>query len=351
MQLSFRWYGPDDPVTLAKIRQIPGCVGIVSALYHVPPGEVWPEDEIRELVRRVESHGFRLTVIESVPVHEDIKLGRPTREKYIEAYQETLRRLARAGIDTVCYNFMPLFDWMRTSLAYPLPDGSNSLAYFHDEVDEEALLSGRVKLPVWNIDEDGEKLRRLRDEYRERGDEGLWDSLAYFLRAVAPVAEEVGIRLAIHPDDPPWPILGIPRIIGRHASFVRMFEICDSPANGVCFCSGSLGASAENDLPAILRDLGARNRLHFVHLRNVKRVGEKSFYESGHLSRDGSVDMAELVAILARLDYRGPARPDHGRMIWGETGIPGYGLYDRALGLTYLNGLWEASRAFVADRV
>ncbi|KRW92919.1 mannonate dehydratase [Alicyclobacillus tengchongensis] len=347
MQMSFRWYGSSDPVTLANIRQIPGVVGIVTSLYHIPAGEAWPEDEIRALVQTIEAAGLQLSVIESVPVHEDIKLGRATRDEYIANYQTTLRRLAAAGVRTVCYNFMPLFDWLRTSLAYELPDGSTTLAYCDEEVDEQALLAGRLRLPAWNLETDSHLLQEMLVTYREMGTEALWDNLAYFLQAVIPVADEVGINMAIHPDDPPWPVIGIPRIIVNRAAFQRLIGLCDKPANGVCFCSGSLGASADNDLPLILRELGEAKRVHFVHLRNVRKVGPRSFYESGHLSADGSIDMLGLVRVLAEMKYAGPVRPDHGRMIWGETGNPGYGLYDRALGLAYLNGLWEAARAFV----
>ncbi|GMA56513.1 hypothetical protein GCM10025858_10160 [Alicyclobacillus sacchari] len=188
-------------------------------------------------------------------------------------------------------------------------------------------------------------MRDMLSQYREMGAAALWDHLAYFLQAVIPVAEEVGIAMAIHPDDPPWSVVGIPRIIVDRAALQRLIRLCDKPANGVCFCSGSLGASADNDLPLILRDLGEAKRVHFVHLRNVRRIGPRSFYESGHLSANGSIDMFGLIRILAEMDYAGPVRPDHGRMIWGENGNPGYGLYDRALGLAYLNGLWEAARA------
>ncbi|MCL6548414.1 MAG: mannonate dehydratase [Alicyclobacillus sp.] len=342
MQLSFRWYGPTDSITLDKIRQIPGMKGIVTALYEIPPGEVWPYDQVAELKGRVEDAGMTITVVESVPVHEDVKMGLDTRDRYIENYVASLENIARCGIQTVCYNFMPLFDWLRTTLEYRLPDGSLTLAYFDEEVDPDAVFSGRLRLPAWNLDTDRERLERMLDFYRRLSPEQLWENLAYFLEAVVPTASRLGIQLAIHPDDPPWSVAGIPRIIVNHQSFRRLISLCDDPANGVCFCSGSLGASEDNNLPVILRDLGERGRLHFVHLRNVKRVGPRSFYESGHLTADGSVDMYELMCVLQEVGYNGPVRPDHGRMIWGETGKPGYGLYDRALGAAYLNGLWEA---------
>jgi mannonate dehydratase len=342
MQLSFRWYGLSDPVTLQHIRQIPGMRGIVTSLYHLPVGEVWSYEEIVELKHRVEESGMYISVIESVPVHEDIKMGLSSRDKYIEVFLTTLKNLARAGLTTVCYNFMPLFDWLRTSLEYRLPDGSTTLAYNDDEVDEQALLSGSLRLPAWNLSDQRDELVRMFNFYRDMSDEQLWSNLDYFIQAVMPVAKELGIKMAIHPDDPPWSVVGIPRIIVDHASLTRLTKLYDDPCNGVCFCSGSLGARADNDLPAMIRDLGNQGRIHFVHLRNVKRTGERSFYESGHLSEEGSVDMFEIMKAMHEVGFSGPVRPDHGRMMWGETGNPGYGLYDRAMGAAYLNGLWEA---------
>jgi mannonate dehydratase len=342
MQLSFRWFGPSDPVTLQKIRQIPGMKGIVTSLYDVPVGEVWKPEEIAQLKDTVEEAGFRITVIESVPVHEDIKMGLPSRDKYIENYQATLRNLAQAGITTVCYNFMPLFDWLRTSLTYSLPDGSTTLAYNDEEVDETALLSGKLRLPAWNLDTQRDKLIYMLNFYREMTPEQLWENLDYFVKAVMPVAKECGIKMTIHPDDPPWSVLGIPRIIVDHTSLDRLMSLYDDECNGICFCSGSLGANGQNDLPRMVRYFGGMGRIHFVHLRNIKRFAERSFYESGHLSAEGSVDMYELMKALHEVGYSGPVRPDHGRMIWDETGNPGYGLFDRALGAAYLNGLWEA---------
>lgn len=342
MQLSFRWYGPSDRVSLNQIRQIPGMQGVVTSLYDTPVGEVWQEDDIASLKGQIESAGLSISVIESVPVHEDIKMGLPTRDRYIEHYIETLRRLAAAKIETVCYNFMPLFDWLRTSLAYELSDGSNTLAYLDDEVDEDALLSGKLRLPAWDMDSDRDRLSDMLSFYRGLSTDELWNNLTYFVKAVMPIAKEVGIRMAIHPDDPPWPVLGIPRIMVSESAFHRLLDLYDDAANGVCFCAGSLGSSEENDLEATLKSLLDRGRVNFVHLRNVKRMGPRSFYESGHLSKDGSVDMYRLMRLLANGGYRGPLRPDHGRMIWDETGNAGYGLYDRALGAAYLNGLWEA---------
>lgn len=341
MKLSFRWYGSSDPVTLEHIRQIPDMVGVVTSLYDIPVGSVWTYEDIQKLVATIQHAGLELTVIESVPVHEDIKMGRSSRDTYIENYQTTLRNLARAGVHTVCYNFMPMFDWLRTSLDYQLPDGSNTLAYDDSEVDEDALLSGSLRLPAWNFGTQRDELIQMYRFYQNMSSEELWANLEYFVGAVMPVAEETGMNMAIHPDDPPWPVLGIPRIMIDHAAFTRLLSTYQAVCNGVCFCSGSLGSVANNDLPNMMRDLGGQGRVHFVHLRNVARRGERSFYESGHLSKSGSVNMYELMKAMYDVGFNGPVRPDHGRMVWGETGNPGYGLYDRAMGAAYLNGLWE----------
>lgn len=342
MQLSFRWYGPNDPVTLENIRQIPGMKGIVTSLHDVAPGEVWSEEDIAGRVLMVQNHGMEITVIESVPVHEDIKMGKPSRERYVANYQETLCNLAKHGIHTVCYNFMPLFDWLRTTLTLRLADGSTTLAYDDAMVDEEALLGGRLRLPAWDLAADKDKLREMHAYYRAMSEDALWENLGYFVEHVMPVAKELGIKMTIHPDDPPWSVVGIPRIIKNRDDLLRLVSLFDDEANGICFCSGSLGSSDENNLPEMMREFGRMGRIHFVHLRNVLRTGHHSFYESGHLSESGSVDMYELMKAMRQFGYQGPVRPDHGRMVWGETGNPGYGLFDRALGATYFNGLWEA---------
>lgn len=342
MKLSFRWYGGSDPVTLANIRQIPGMKGIVTALYDTPVGQAWSVDDIMAMKQTVQQAGLEVTVIESVPVHESIKMGLHTRDEFIANYQKTIRNLACAGIHTVCYNFMPLFDWLRTSLNHPLPDGSNTLLYEEGYVDERALLAGEVRLPAWNLDSERDTLVEMLDFYKNLSTEELWDNLRYFIEAIMPVAKESGVKMTIHPDDPPWSVVGIPRIIVNEASFERLLALYDNVCNGICFCSGSLGSSADNDLPKMIRRFGGAGRIHFVHLRNVKRTGSKSFYESGHLSADGSVDMYEVMKALHEVGFNGPIRPDHGRMVWGESGNAGYGLFDRAMGATYLNGLWEA---------
>lgn len=342
MKLTFRWYGDDDPVTLEQIRQIPGMVGIVSAIYDIPVGEAWPLAKIMELKEKIEASGLTLEVIESVPVHEDIKLGLPTRDTYINNYKETLRNLGKAGIKVVCYNFMPVFDWTRSDLAYPLPDGSNALIYDEKTVEKMNPTSGDLELPGWDCSYGEGGLGGVLKQYENVTEEDLWENIGHFLREIIPVAEESDVKMAIHPDDPPWSIFGLPRIIRDKASLERFLKLVDNPYNGLSLCSGSLGASADNDIAELVRHFGGMGRIHFAHMRNVKLTGEKSFEESAHLTSAGSLDMFDIMKAYHEVGFDGPMRPDHGRMIWGETGRPGYGLYDRALGATYLNGIWEA---------
>ncbi len=338
MKLSFRWYGPEDPVSLAYIKQIPGVTGIVSACFDVPVGEVWSVEKISALQDQIDGAGFHFEVVESISLHEDIKLGRPTRDRLIDAYCRSVENVGALGIPVVCYNFMPVFDWTRTDLALPLSDGSNALAYIHDDLKNFDLTKGTGTLPGWAIQYTAEELRGLLAAFEEVEDEQLWENLGYFLERVVPVAESAGVKLAIHPDDPPWPVFGLPRIITSGAAMQRVCGLVDSPANGITLCSGSLGAHPENDVPAIAKAL--KDRIHFVHLRNVHRFGEQQFHESTHPG--GDVDLYAIMKELHAAGYAGPIRPDHGRMIWGEVGRPGYGLYDRALGANYLLGLWTA---------
>ncbi|WP_017471352.1 mannonate dehydratase [Amphibacillus jilinensis] len=342
MELTFRWYGNSDPVKLEYIRQIPGMKGIVSAIYDIPVGEVWPLNKIGALKQEVEKHGLSLSVIESVPVHEDIKIGLPTRDKYIENYKQTLVNLGKCGIPVVCYNFMPVFDWTRTSLDHELADGSKTLIFEEDIVKKMDPLSGELSLPGWDASYEKDELSQLFSHYKKIDHEKIWANLEYFIKAILPVAEDVGVKMAIHPDDPPFDIFGLPRIITNKDNLERFINIYDSPYNGLTMCSGSLGAVSTNDFYDMLRYFGKKERVNFVHARNIKRSGRYSFQESAHLSKEGSIDMYQVIRALSDFDYQGPIRPDHGRMIWGETGKPGYGLFDRALGATYLNGLWEA---------
>ena len=341
MKMTFRWYGDNDPVRLEYIRQIPGMYGIVSAIYDVPVGEVWPVAKLAALRDRIEAAGLRFEVVESVPVHEDIKLGKPTRDRLIANFQQNIRHCAAVGIKVICYNFMPVFDWTRTEMAKELPDGSFTLAFDAAAVAKIDPEQG-IALPGWDTSYKPEELRHLLAEYRSVDEEALWRNLEYFLRRIVPVAEEAGVRMAMHPDDPPRPIFGLPRIVKNHDDLVRLTGIVDSPANGITLCSGSLGADLCNDVPALVRKFGGMGRVHFGHVRNVAVQPDGTFYESAHLSCEGSLDLAEIIRAYHDVGFDGYLRPDHGRMIWGETGKPGYGLYDRALGAVYITGLWEA---------
>jgi len=341
MHMTFRWFGPDDPIPLANIRQIPGVTGIVSALYDVAIGDVWPKSKLEQLGETVERHGMKLSVIESIAVHEDIKLGRPSRDRLLDQYCESVRAMGELGIPVLCYNFMPIFDWTRTDLAEVQPDGSTALSYDDRALARIDLSRGTGDLPGWSAAYDAKSLQALLAAYKEIDAERLWENLAYFLERVVPEAERAGVRMAIHPDDPPWSIFGLPRIITSGAAFERLIDLVDSPSNGVTFCTGSLGADPNNDLPAIARTIGGRGRIHFAHCRNVAITGEREFHEAPHPSRFGDVPMRDVLAALVDVGFTGPMRPDHGRMIWGEHGRPGYGLHDRALGAMYLQGLWE----------
>ncbi|AKA69196.1 mannonate dehydratase [Clostridium scatologenes] len=342
MKMTFRWYGDDDKVTLDQIKQIPGMTGIVSAIYDIPVGEVWPMEKITALKEKIEAHGLEFSVIESVPVHEDIKLGLPSRDKYIDNYCQTLRNLSKAGIKVVCYNFMPVFDWTRSELAHELPDGSNALIYKHETVLKMDPVKGELSLPGWDSSYTKEGMQDLLEQYKSITEEDLWNNLRYFLQHVIAVADEVAIKMAIHQDDPPWSIFGLPRIIKNKEDLEKLINLVDSPNNGITLCSGSLGVDPNNNVPELIRYFGKKGRIHFGHCRNVKITGEKCFEEASHRSEDGSLDMFEIMKAYHDIGFDGPIRPDHGRMIWGETGRPGYGLYDRALGATYLNGIWEA---------
>ena len=350
MEMTFRWYGADDPIPLEHVRQIPGVGGIVSALYDVAVGDPWPADSLARLAERIDRAGLRFAVVESIPVHEDIKLGRPTRDRLIEHYCMSVRHMGEIGVPVLCYNFMPIFDWTRTDLAMRLPDGSTALAYDHAALARIDLSHGTGDLPGWAAAYDAPTLQRLLDAYKSVDEERLWENLAWFLERVIPVAESAGVKMAIHPDDPPWSIFGLPRIITTGPALDRLVELVDSPANGVTFCTGSLGADPGNDLPAMARKLGEAQRINFVHCRNVKVTGPRVFHESPHPTALGDVDMFGVLQALRDTGFSGPMRPDHGRMIWGERGRPGYGLYDRALGATYLQGLWEGLSRGTAQR-
>ena len=321
MKLSFRWYGKDDPISLEYISQIPGMRSIVSAVYDVKPGEVWPEESLQKMKEDCDAHNLVFDVVESIPVHEDIKLGRGDVDHLLQVYCENIRRCAKYGVKCVTYNFMPVFDWTRTQLDKKAPDGSTSLVMYWEQMRGLDPLKDDIHLPGWDSSYTQDEVRELINAYGQIGEEGLWRNLEKFLKTVIPVAEECGVRMAIHPDDPPYPIFGLPRIITDEKNLDRFLSIVDSPANSLCLCTGSLGCAASNDVVAMVR---------------------KYAEERAHLSSCGSLDVYQIVRALADCGFDGYVRPDHGRMIWGETGKPGYGLFDRALGAAYINGLFEA---------
>lgn len=348
MQMTFRWFGSEkDTVTLEQIRQIPNVVGVVPALHNLPAGEAWELDDIMKMKSEIEKAGLTMECIESVNVHEDIKIGLPTRDKYIENYKTSIRNLAKAGVKVICYNFMPVFDWTRTDLAMDMGDGATCLSYdgvqiegkspeqMFKDIDDN---SNGYAMPGWETERMPE-IKELFEKYKGVTSNDLWNNLKYFLDAIMPVCEECDVKMAIHPDDPPWDIFGLPRIIKDRESLKKLLELVPSKYNGLTFCTGSLGASSKNDLPAMIREFG--DRIYFAHLRNVNVV-DNHFNETAHESNTGSLDMYEIVKALQDVGFDGYIRPDHGRMIWGEVARPGYGLYDRALGVAYLNGLWEA---------
>ena len=349
MNMTLRWYGSKfDTVTLKQIRQIPGVKGVITMLYDVPAGEVWPLDRIQALKAEVEAADLKIFGIESVNVHDSIKIGSPDREKYIANYIISLENLGKAGITTVCYNFMPVFDWTRTDLAKMRSDGSTVLAYDQkvvDTIEPETFFnqtntnSGGFAMPGW----EPERLAKVKDlfeAYKDVTEEMLFDNLIYFLKAIQPTCEEYGIKMAIHPDDPAWPVFNLPRIITSKEKILKVMKAIDAPFNGLTFCAGSFGTNPKNDLPGIIRALPGR--IHFAHVRNLHHFEPGVFEEAAHLSSDGSFDLYEIVKALYETGFDGPVRPDHGRMIWDEVAMPGYGLYDRAIGAAYILGLHEA---------
>ena len=340
MKMSFRYYGEKDPISLGYIRQIPNLSTIVSAVYDVKPGEVWPKESLLKLRRSCEEHGLAFEVVESIPVSEDIKLGKPNRDELIKVYAENIRRVGEIGVRCVCYNFMPVFDWIRTKLAYRNEDGSYSLSYNAEEFKQ--LDPKNLHLPGWDESYTPDGLRALLKEYEGMSHRRLRENLIYFLKGIMPACEEAHVDMAIHPDDPPWDVFGLPRVVSNEEDFDAMFAAVPSPHNGMTYCLGSLAESLDNDVYRMAGKYAEDGRIKFAHLRNVKVDDERgSFHESGHLSKDGSVDMARVVKILVESGFDGYVRPDHGRKIWGESGNPGYGLYDRALGIAYINGLFE----------
>ena len=305
MKMTFRWYGSQlDPIPLRYIKQIPNMSGVVTSLMDLPAGALWPTERISALKEEVNAAGLEMEVIESVNVHEDIKLGLPGRDAYIDNYRETVRRLGQAGVKVICYNFMPVFDWTRTDLAKPRPDGSTVLAYdqavidritdpqaFADQIQQGA---GEFEMAGWEPERMAE-LKRLFAQYQNVSHEDLFRNLKYFLEAVIPVCEQYDVKMAIHPDDPPWDIFGLPRICTGWDNMRRIVELVDSPYNGLTLCSGSLGSSPCNDIPALVREFGGEGHIHFAHVRNIKFTGPGRFEEAAHLSGDGSLDLYEIM--------------------------------------------------------
>ncbi len=346
--MTFRWYGEgNDSITLKQIKQIPGVEGIVWALHDVPAGEEWPMDKINEVKKQADDYGLNIDVVESVNVHEDIKLGLPTRDKYIENYKRTIEKLASVGVKVICYNFMPVFDWTRTELFKEMEDGSTALFYEKakvvgmdpNELVENISKNSTFTMPGWE-QERLSRLKELFEAYKGVTQEDLFEHLSYFLKEVIPVAEENGIRMGIHPDDPPWPIFGLPRIVCNKENIKRILDVVDSKSNGVTLCSGSLGANPSNNIAEMVREFA--DRIPFAHIRNVKVYENGDFIETSHRTFDGSVDIYEVVKAYHEIGFDGYARPDHGRHIWDEKCRPGYGLYDRALGIMYLWGIWDS---------
>ncbi len=351
MKMIFRWFpNGDDSVTLDQIRQIPGVSGVAACMPHIPVGDVWPQDEIDAMRREVNDHGLEMEVIESVNIHEDIKKGLASRDRLIENYITTVKNLHAAGVKCICYNFMPVMDWARSDLAQPIEDGSTVMAYHHADLNgmDPAAIGGSMhseaggfSLPGWGP----ERMPLMAADisfYRDMPVEQYWANIKYFLDALMPYADMYDMNFAIHPDDPPWQLFGLPKVITGADTIRKFLSLNDSRRNGLTLCTGSLGSDSNNDIPSIMREFASQGRIHFAHLRNIRRTPPRDFHETAHLSRCGDLDMFEIVRALHDSGFDGYIRPDHGRMIWGEQARPGYGLYDRALGTQYLLGLWEA---------
>ena len=349
MKMTFRWFGSKfDTVTLEQIRQIPGVEGVITTLYDTTPGEEWKKEEIRALRKEVEDSGLRIEGIESVNVCDAIKVGASDRDKYIENYIKTLTHLGEEDIHTVCYNFMPVFDWTRTELARVRKDGSTVMAYTQDAVDRinpdemfNSLKDGSdgYILPGWEPDRMAQ-VHELFKLYKDVDENKLFDNLVYFLKAIMPVCDKYDIDMAIHPDDPAWSVFGLSRIVTNKEQLLKLLNAVDNVHNGVTFCTGSFGTDLNNDIIDTIHAL--KGRIHFAHVRNLKFITPTNFEEAAHLSSDGDFDIYAIMKALYDTGFDGIIRPDHGRMIWGEKAMPGYGLYDRALGAVYLQGLWEA---------
>ena len=352
MQMTFRWYGEgNDRISLQDIKQIPGVKGIVWALHDKMPGEIWEESEIAKVKEQCDKYGFNIDVVESVNVHDDIKIGLPTRDKYIENYKTCIRNLSKYGVKVICYNFMPIFDWTRSDLFHPVGDGSTALFYQKNMIQDDYNAMAKYILdftekynmtfPGWEPERMA-KLDQLFKAYEGVTQEKLWENLKYFLEALMPTCEECDIKMAIHMDDPPWDIFGLPRLLVDEPSIDRFLKMVDNPYNCLTLCSGSLNANPNNNVAEIVRK--HCDRIAFAHIRNVKHFPNGDFSEASHRDCDGDTGILEILRAYHDNNFKGYIRPDHGRHLWGEkagTVRPGYGLYDRALGIMYMNGVWD----------
>jgi mannonate dehydratase len=376
LEQTWRWYGPADGVTLQDVKQA-GATGIVTALHHIPHGEIWPVEDILQRKKEIESEGLTWSVVESVPVHESIKTRTGNYEHYLRNYNQSLRNLAQCGIKTVCYNFMPVLDWTRTQLDLTMKDGSKALYFdwadlavfdiyllkrknaegdYPDEIQKIASernqnYTAQEKLELQKVilmgipgekDIEPEELLKSISVYENIGREGLKENLQFFLESIAETCTSEGIHMTIHPDDPPYPILGLPRIASGYEDFDYILKCVDQPFNGVCFCTGSLGAGKQNDLLSIFQRV--KSRVYFAHLRNVKKDNWGNFYEADHL--DGDVNMYAIMKALATENQLRstpiPFRPDHGHQMLDDlhkTSNPGYSAIGRLRGLAELRGL------------
>jgi mannonate dehydratase len=367
MKMGFRWYGEgNDTISLNDIRQIPGVETIVWSLHHKQAGEVWETAEIEAEIARISTipadaaargvaKTFDAEVVESVNVHESIKLGKTvlgrSRDDAIDNYITTIERLGRAGVKVICYNFMPVFDWLRTDLWHPLPDGSTALFYEKAVVDAmspEQLIadmeanSGGLTLPGW----EPERLAgfsELSAAYQGVTHEDLYTNYRYFLDAIIPTCEEYDVKMGVHPDDPPFDLFGWPRVVSTKKDLGTVLSLNDSPYHGLTLCLGSFSANPEQDAVDAVKTY--MDRIHFSHVRNIKHFPNGDFTEVAHRAQEGSVDTVGIIKAYAEAGYTGYLRPDHGRHLWDENTTrkprPGYGLYDRALGIQYLLGVWD----------
>lgn len=347
MKMTMRWFGEEnDQIPLGYFKHIPGVEGVVWSLHDMPAGAEWPMDKILNVKNQADEYGLHIDVVESVNVHEDIKLGLPTRDKYIDNYIKTIEKLAKVNVKVICYNFMPVFDWTRTDLFKEMEDGTTALFFENEKIkniDPMELVqtishNASYSMPGWEPERLAH-LTELFEKYKGVTEEDLWNNLQYFLEKVIPVAKANDIKMAIHPDDPPWSVFGLPRIITNKENLERFLRLVDDPYNGITLCSGSLGANPDNDVAEMVSAFA--DRIPFAHIRNVKTYENGDFIETSHRTQDGSVDVYKIVKAYYDAGFTGYVRPDHGRHIWGEACRPGYGLYDRGLGVMYLWGIWD----------